>query len=452
MFLLTRLLLALGLESLARWLGLVEIEPIKDLSYTSWPHGPLSTRGRDIINAQNQTVTWAGVNWPLSGESMIPEGLEYKSVDDILDSLQDIGFNFIRMGYASEMVDQVYDGGGTDVTLHKALRDALGRLRGYDVFQDILSHNQGWNENTTRFEAWSDIIHKAAQRKIYIHPDLHVGKASWCCSEFDGNAWFDDFNFPVYNWTRALRYVAEFAKSHENVVSMSLRNELRPSYQKKLGYNWSNLIGNFTAASDAIHETNPDILIVWSGMGYDTDLRLLTTGNSYSESGSYKNLRPNLRSGNRFILSEHPWSNKVVWELHRYGDTDSCEVLEAELYRNGFNGLGIPMPRGCHHMKGCSKAVNIAPMLMGEFGYVEDSTFFRSKLQKCLRQVILKNKVSWSMWVLTGSYRLRSGHYDFDETWGLKNHNWSDWRNPNVMESWWKPFVQETLRPDDKTA
>lgn len=31
------------------------------------------------------------------GESMIPEGLEWKSVDDILDDVASVGFNFIRM-------------------------------------------------------------------------------------------------------------------------------------------------------------------------------------------------------------------------------------------------------------------------------------------------------------------------------------------------------------------
>lgn len=446
MWFFTRLLIALGLETVAHWLGLVENEPIKDLGYTPWPHVPLRTHGRYIVNTRNETVRWAGVNWPLSGESMIPEGLEFRSADEILDSLQDIGFNFIRMGYASEMVDQVYDGNGQDVTLRKSLRNALGRSRGQHVFDGILSHNRNWNENTTRFEAWGDIIDKAAERQIFVHPDLHVGKASWCCSGYDGNAWFDDANFPVSNWTRALTYIAEFAKDHPNVASMSLRNEMRRSYLRDLGYNWENLIGNFTTAADAIHKTNPHILIAWSGMGYDTDIKVLTTGQDFTKSTKYKNVNSKASASEKhFLLSEHPWANKIVWELHRYGDTDDCETLEAELYRDGFNALGIPKPQGCGSTKGCSKAVNVAPVLMGEFGYVQDSRFFRSKVQKCLRRFIMKYDVPWSMWVLAGSYRIRSGLYDFDETWGMKNHNWSDWRDPQLMAEWWKPFVQDTL-------
>lgn len=62
-----------------------------------WPYGPFSTKGRDIVNARGEAITWAGVNWPMSGETMIPEGLEWASADQILDDVASVGFNFIRM-------------------------------------------------------------------------------------------------------------------------------------------------------------------------------------------------------------------------------------------------------------------------------------------------------------------------------------------------------------------
>lgn len=30
-------------------------------------NGPYSTQGRDIVNAKGEKITWAGVNWPMSG-------------------------------------------------------------------------------------------------------------------------------------------------------------------------------------------------------------------------------------------------------------------------------------------------------------------------------------------------------------------------------------------------
>lgn len=32
-----------------------------------WPYGPFKTEGRDIVNSRGEKITWAGVNWPLSG-------------------------------------------------------------------------------------------------------------------------------------------------------------------------------------------------------------------------------------------------------------------------------------------------------------------------------------------------------------------------------------------------
>lgn len=62
-----------------------------------WPYGPLSTKGRDIVNARGEVITWAGVNWPMSLETMVPEGLEWASAEQILDNVASVGFNFIRM-------------------------------------------------------------------------------------------------------------------------------------------------------------------------------------------------------------------------------------------------------------------------------------------------------------------------------------------------------------------
>lgn len=64
---------------------------------SAWPYGPLSTKGRDIVNSRGDVITWAGVNWPMSLETMVPEGLEWASVEDILDDVAGVGFNFIRM-------------------------------------------------------------------------------------------------------------------------------------------------------------------------------------------------------------------------------------------------------------------------------------------------------------------------------------------------------------------
>ncbi|KXX78591.1 Endoglucanase E1 [Madurella mycetomatis] len=70
---------------------------------TDWPYGPYRTEGRDIVDSRGDVVTLAGINWPLNGETMIPEGLEHASVESILDRIVGLGFNIIRMQAPSSL-------------------------------------------------------------------------------------------------------------------------------------------------------------------------------------------------------------------------------------------------------------------------------------------------------------------------------------------------------------
>ncbi|KAF2182071.1 glycoside hydrolase family 5 protein [Zopfia rhizophila CBS 207.26] len=414
-------------------------------------NGPYSAHGRDIVDSQGQKVTWAGVNWPMSGETMIPEGLEWASAEEILDDIAGIGFNYIRMGYAIEMIDQVYDRNGSDVPLEVAMINALGSVNGTKVTNEIVAKNPGWTSQTTRFEIWSDVTRIAATKGIFISPDVHTGKAKWCCSHIDGNAWFDDLQFPADNWRRGLAYVANWAKGHPNVVSMSLRNELRESWNvTTLMYNWQTLVGNMTQGADAIHEANPDILILWSGMQYGQDLSALTSGKNLLTAPCYKctAIRDAYRrTPEYFNPDHHPWADKVVWEIHLYSmsedqDTGTCPIIQAGLYRNGFNALGIDAPPACNITNDCPKAVRETPVIISEFGSAQDETLFNHTLNNCLREYTIENDVSWMMWSIAGSYRIRSGVQGFPDTWALTNAEWDGWNYEKGIEEWWKPWVQ----------
>jgi endoglucanase len=350
------------------------------------------------------------------------------------------------------MIDEVYERNGDDVPLEVAMILALGYENGTKVTNEIVSKNPGWTSQTTRFEIWSDIADIALKKGIFIHPDVHVGKAQWCCGNTDGNAWFDDLTFNTTNWRRGLSYVATWAKNHPNVVSMSLRNELRESWNvTNLYYNWDTLVGNMSAGADAIHEANPDILITWSGMQYDEDLSALTTKKNILTAPCYKCTA--IRDAKRrdpvyFDLDSHPWADKIVWELHLYPqsddiDTGTCEIVEAGLYRNGFNALGIDPPSGCNITGDCPPAQRLTPVILSEFGHAQDATLYNDTLQNCLQAYTKKHGVSWMMWSLAGSYRLRSGVQGLADTWGLTNFEWDGWNSPETIEGYWKPWVKD---------
>ena len=357
-------------------------------------------------------------------------------------------------GYAIQMVDEIYERGGEDVPLEVAMVMALGYENGTRVTEEVVAKNPGWTRATTRFEIWSDIAEAAAERGLYIHPDVHVHQARWCCSHTDGNSWFGDVHFDIAQWHRGLEYVARWAAGHRAIASMSLRNELRESWNRTdLVYNWETLASNLTAATDALHAANPDLLVTWSGMQYDEDLSALTTeGKNLLTAPCYKctAVRDALRREPlEFDLGAHAWADKVVWELHLYSmsedvDTDSCEITEAALYRNGFNALGIDPPApGCETTGDCPPAKRLTPVILSEFGHNQDATLYDSKLQNCLRDFTTRHGVSWMVWSLAGSYRIRSGTQGLEDTWGMTNYDWSGWRDPDTVEGYWKRWVAD---------
>lgn len=295
------------------------------------------------------------------------------------------------------------------------------------------------------------------RREIYIVPDVHVSKAQWCCSYSDGNAWFDDVYFSTSNWLRGLDYVARWASSHPNVVGLSFHNELRESWNVTsppgLVYNWETLVGNMTAGADAIHAANSDLLITWSGMQYDQDLSALTSGLNILDAPCYKCTA--IRDAGRrqpviFDLDQYLWSKKLIWESHLYSmsedqDTGNCDVIQQNLHRNDFNALGIDRPNNCNEAD-CPPATRLTPVLLSEFGTAQNGdTLYNDALQSCLQKSAVDNNVSWAVWWLAGSFRVRSGEQGVPDTWGLTNCNWTGWNYAQGIEDYWKPWIPRSL-------
>lgn len=117
----------------------------------TWPNGPFSTSGRWILDRSGNTITYAGVNWPGASETMIPEGLQYSSIESIVSKIKSLGMNVIRLTYATEMIDDIYEN-GFDVPLKTSFINALGSSSGTRVYNSVLQQNPQFNDKTTRLE------------------------------------------------------------------------------------------------------------------------------------------------------------------------------------------------------------------------------------------------------------------------------------------------------------
>jgi hypothetical protein len=167
---------------------------------------PFSSSDRWIVDAANNHVPYVGINWPGAAETMLPEGLSYRSIADIVGVVSETGFNAVRLTFAIEMVDDILDNGG-DVSLSDTLKNALGETNGTVVLQNILTHNPQFTADTTRLQVFDAVAQELAAQSIYLHLDNHVSNATWCCSLTDGNSWFGDTYFDTDKWIRGLSYM-----------------------------------------------------------------------------------------------------------------------------------------------------------------------------------------------------------------------------------------------------
>lgn len=194
------------------------------------------------------------------------------------------------------------------------------------------------------------------------------------------------------------------------MVSIGLRNELRKPDKagNSLAYAWQVWYDQVIAAANRVNAANPDILIFLSGLDYDTKLTPIPGAED-------------LGGGKRFQKSSFKYADKLVLELHNYQNSATdCNSIKSGLWNNGFKALD-------------ASAKNQMPVVLTEFGFSQTDDSYSKVYATCLRKIIPEWDAGWTVWVLAGSYYIRSGTQDFEEVWGLLNHNWSDWRRSQAI-------------------
>lgn len=216
-------------------------------------------------------------------------------------------------------------------------------------------------------------------------------------------------------------------KAWPALTSIGLRNEPRdptnnPSLSRST-YNWQAWYGFVRQGADAVHAANPALLIFLSGLNFDTFLTPVVQGTALTPGNGRFNRKDFAGYGD----------NKLVLELHNYETgISSCSTLQGNLDRNGFEALQ-------------ASSANVFPVMMTEFGFQMDASTWRGVYASCLAQYLPARKAGWTIWVLAGSYYVRSGTQDYDESWGLLNHDWSAWRSQGYVDGALKAMVRNTL-------
>uniref|UniRef100_A0A7N0TR71 Glycoside hydrolase family 5 domain-containing protein n=1 Tax=Kalanchoe fedtschenkoi TaxID=63787 RepID=A0A7N0TR71_KALFE len=354
---------------------------------------PLSTMSRWIVDARStHRVKLRCGNWAGHMEPMVPEGLDRQPLRNIVATLASLGFNCVRLTWAIHMHTR-----SSQVKVAQSL-ESLGLTAARD---GIRRYNPNLLDLTV-VDAQAAVVDALGQNGIMVILDNHVSKPQWCCSGNDGNGWFGDRYFDPDEWLRGLNLVATRYKGKSQVVGMSLRNELRGQHQDEQV--WHRYM---QAGATTVHNANPDLLVIVSGLNYDSNLGFLRN----------PNLRINLPA------------NKLVYEVHRYAFSIASQ-----------NWLNKPLNQVCgNFIKWFEDAAGFlinsprdkVPLLVSEFGVDQRGTNEAdNRFLPCFLAHLTGADLDWALWAFQGSYYVRSGSVGMEEMYGVLDGSWAKPRNP----------------------
>lgn len=158
------------------------------------------------------------------------------------------------------------------------------------------------------------------------------------------------------------------------------------------------------AAASGISATNPNVLIIFSGLSFDTDLTYFY---------------------NRQLSSNY--NSKQVYEVHFYSWS----------FSNWGSGCGN-METYLGDQAGYLLTQNqlyTAPLFFSEWGTNQSPYNTGEQYSTCMIQYLQSNDADFSVWVLAGSYYIRSGQVDSSESFGILSSNWSHVNSPSFISA-----------------
>lgn len=355
---------------------------------------PLYTNSRWIVDESGHRVKLACVNWVSHLEVVVAEGLSKQPVDVISESIVRWGFNCVRLTWPLFLATDDSLANSTTVRqsfLKLGLNESIAGLRANNPSVIDLS----------LINAYQAVVASLARYKVMVILDNHISTPGWCCSSYDGNGFFGDQYFNPDLWIKGLTKMASIFKGYKNVVGMSLRNELRGPRENINDWYKYMLLG-----AEAVHATNPDVLVILSGLNYDKDFTFLQN-------------RPVKLS----------FSGKLVFEIHWYAFSDgqawaseNPNQVCAQVVTNTMRRSGFLLDQGY-------------PLLVSEFGVdLRGTNVNDNRYLNCFLGWAAELDLDWAYWTLVGSYYLREGVVGMNEYYGIYNWNWSEIRNASILQ------------------
>ncbi len=377
------LLVAIGVSAVLFWTWPRNNSPIKTADQTqALGKGPWHTDGAQILDANNQPVRIAGVNWfGFETNTFVVHGLQNRNYKDMLDQIMSEGYNTIRLPYSNQLFDAGSKPSGIDYNMNPDLQG----LQGVQLMDKIINY------------ASSIGLHIILDQH---RPDAGGQSALWYTNAYPESRWIVDWQM--------------LAKRYENnpmVIGADLHNE--PHAPACWGCGNLKVDWRMAAerAGDAILAVDPDWLIFVEGVDcYGTGG--VTQG---GDSSCY------WWGGNLQGVTTYPVKlnvqNQLVYSVHDYPSS----VAE----HSWFNVSNYPnnLTSVWNKYWGYIQKDGIAPVYVGEFGtrlQTEKDKQWLSSLVNYLGKG--SSGFNWTFW---------SWNPDSVDTGGLLN---DDWQTVNIQK------------------
>ncbi|CAM8948756.1 unnamed protein product [Rhodiola kirilowii] len=251
------------------------------------------------------------------------------------------------------------------------------------------------------------VINSLGKKSVMVVYDNHISRPTWCCSTNDGNVFFNDRDFSPQEWLTGLSLVATRYKNNPTVVAMSMRNELRGARENVA--DWFNYTHQ---GATTIHAANPNVLVFISGLNFGTHFSFLS------------NMYYGFPLDNK-LLFEFPWYSFSQQHSQRDWGTEPL-YQSCATYTQWFDTEAGFIFRN---------TTNLYPLILTEFGIDERGMdVAANSFLTCLCTIAAGNELDWGLWALQGSYYIRSGVPGPEEDYGVLDNNWSQPRNPAVLQ------------------
>ncbi|RTL92826.1 hypothetical protein EJV44_17155 [Ancylobacter aquaticus] len=280
--------------------------------------GWFSTSGNQIVDSAGNAVKIAGVNWfGFESSNASPHGVWTRPYTDMMDQMKELGFNTIRLPFAS-------------ATLHASSASGIDYSQNPDL------------AGLTPLEIMEKIVAYAEEIGLKIILDHH--RSSFGAGTSENGLWYDS-TYTEAAWIDDWQMLAERYADSTAVIGADLHNEPHAGSWGGGGANdWA---AAAERAGNAIGEVNPNWLIFVEGVAaYE--------GDNYWWGGNLQGVR------DRPIELDVP--NKLVYSAHDYGNS----VYEQPWFSDP--DFAAQLPEKFDEMWGYIYRENIAPVLIGEFG------------------------------------------------------------------------------------